>query len=108
MSTPGPFTLDPFDNICRREERYTLPVAVAVTSADSEPQDEAAELVDLLNKGTHFDELLAVLKRVIAETESPGFQSLYEAYIDKHGTHYEGDLFCMAVRAAIAKAEGRE
>ena len=53
-------------------------------------------------------EMLTVLKRVIAETESPGFLDLYGAYRAIYGHVYRGDMFCMAVREAIAKAEGRK
>ena len=51
-------------------------------------------------------DMLAMCSRIISETESPGFLDLYDAYLKVHGEPYRGDMFCMDLRATIAKAKG--
>lgn len=64
--TPGPFFQDG-DMICdrRRSEKPGQEQWIAILQdADTITDEEAQEVVDLLNKGTHYDGLLAALKRI--------------------------------------------
>ena len=58
------------------------------------------------NVADHASEMLIMLRRVIAETRSPQFQTLYLAYIKQHGRPYQGDNFCLDVMKLIEKVEG--
>ena len=78
-------------------------LAIAEMMAAAPETARALEAERALNR-----ELVDMLRRVLTETESEGFTTLYQAYIDQYGKAYKGDQFCMAVRALLAKAEGRE
>ena len=56
--TPGPYFFDQM--ICsRRPDGSLVPTAIPAAHWS---HDEVTELVDLLNKGTHFDDMLDMLK----------------------------------------------
>ena len=67
---------------------------------NSEERDANARLI------AAAPDMLAMCSRIISETESPGFLDLYDAYLKVHGEPYRGDMFCMDLRATIAKAKG--
>ena len=103
-AVPGPFYEDGA-MICELVEGNEDWIALFQDHHDAPKVDE---IIALLNKGTHYDALLAMCKRIIAETESPGFGQLYQAHIQQHGEPYRGDEFCIDLRTAIAKAEGQD
>ena len=98
--TPGPYYFDQI--ICaRRDDGSLLPVAIP---AAHWTRDEVDVLVDLLNRGTHHDKLLAALKDCAGVIEDNW------RLLDDDGCCLPDRLHGALddARAAIAKAEERE
>ena len=98
--TPGPFytgaDVTGKPTIRERLDRgSTCQMATAVMNRDAE------RMADLLNKGTHFDGLLAVVK--MCAEEMP-----YASCIENGPCFPEHEDTMKIVRAAIAKAEGTD
>lgn len=89
--TPGPFVQDG-DMICdeRRSDRQWIAM---FDDADTIDDATCEEIIDLLNKGTHFDRLLAALKNVRGDAAMSD-QKIGAGTFDQ-------------VRDAIAEAQGR-
>ena len=88
--TPGPFYVPPFSMAVRMGPPSLScgHVCMVPYGANS---DEVDELLDLLNKGTHFDDMLAAAKGVIENGPTT--------------TPFRIGTARNALRAAIAKAE---
>lgn len=94
--TPGPFFFDQM--ICRlREDESLQPMAIPAAALTMR---DVFEMVGLLNKGTHFDDMLEALKE--ARDELFGLSCCVHAHAS-----VDTDVLAL-VEAAIAKAEGAE
>ena len=106
--TPGPFFFDQM--ICRRRDDQSLqPIAIPAAALD---QADVAWVVDLLNKGTHFDAMLAALKGVYLMASGNDW-FCRGCGAGRPGQTEERDpcrpgCSVQAVRDAIAKAKARE
>ena len=70
MSVSGPFWLDAKNNICRHGSHCSSIVLTPMLPDDPYSGVNPVELCDLLNKGTHFDGMLAALQGVARAVNS--------------------------------------
>ncbi len=100
FDTPGPFTM-------KRISRWTRYIYwrqhLALTVATGQDEAEGEEMLGLLNKGTHFDALVAHIKR-----ERQGLANLLEfRWITDPGHRQAIHEAIMEADAVIASTEGR-
>ena len=94
-AVPGPFRLDAADHICEHNGVCSVVVLMPLLHEYAEP-GEAARFRALLNKGTHYDAMLAAL------------EAIREDICEYAGR--VGPAAMLQMQAAIndAKAEGRD